>query len=80
MDRLLSRLRRIERGAGLREGIGRACREVVERAAVRNCPVDTGNLQEPLHIRLDDLHRIRQRDAGQVGAAADGEYAYGTDA
>lgn len=45
MDRLLSRLRRIERGAGLREGIGRACREVVERAAVRNCPVDTGNLQ-----------------------------------
>ena len=41
MDSLMATLSRIERGAGLRRGIGKACR-LVEDAAVENCPVDTG--------------------------------------
>ena len=44
MDKLLARLARVERGEGLRRGIGKACR-VVEAAAAGNCPVYTGNLQ-----------------------------------
>ena len=47
MDKLLARLSRMERGAGLRRGIGKACR-VVEDAAVGNCPVDTGELQQSI--------------------------------
>lgn len=45
MDRLMATLSRIEQGAGLRQGIGKACK-VVEAAAVDNCPVDTGELQQ----------------------------------
>lgn len=47
MDKLMATLSRIERGAGLRQGIGKACR-VVEAAAVDNCPVDTGELQQSI--------------------------------
>ena len=50
MDRLLARLSvlgNIANGPGLRNGIAKACR-VVERAAVENCPVDTGNLQQSI--------------------------------
>lgn len=47
MDKLLARLDRIQKGAGLRQGIGKACR-VVEAAAVDNCPVDTGELQQSI--------------------------------
>ena len=45
MDRLMATRSRIEQGAGLRQGIGKACK-VVEAAAVDNCPVDTGELQQ----------------------------------
>ena len=45
--RLLAALNRIQRGGGHRRGIGTACR-VVEKAAVGNCPVDTGNLQQSI--------------------------------
>ena len=48
MDSLMAALSRIERGAGLRRGIGKACR-LVEAAAVENCPVDTGELQQSIH-------------------------------
>lgn len=48
MDKLMRRLERIQRGEGLRRGITRACREVVEKAAVGNCPVDTGELQRSI--------------------------------
>lgn len=48
MDSLMATLSRIERGAGLRRGIGKACR-LVEDAAVENCPVDTGELQQSIH-------------------------------
>lgn len=48
MDSLLATLDRMQRGAGLRQGITRACREVVEKAAVGNCPVDTGELQRSI--------------------------------
>ncbi len=48
MDSLMATLSRIERGAGLRRGIGKACR-LVEAAAVDNCPVDTGELQQSIH-------------------------------
>lgn len=47
MDKLMRRLERMKRGAGLRQGIGKACR-VVEKAAVGNCPVDTGELQRSI--------------------------------
>lgn len=47
MDSLMATLSRIERGAGLRKGIGKACK-VVEDAAVDNCPVDTGELQQSI--------------------------------
>ena len=47
MNNLMSTLSRIERGAGLRQGIGKACR-LVEAAAVDNCPVDTGELQQSI--------------------------------
>lgn len=47
MDSLLATLSRIERGKGLRQGIGKACR-LVEAAAVDNCPVDTGELQQSI--------------------------------
>ncbi len=47
LDRLLARLDRMQKGAGLRQGIGKACR-VVEAAAVGNCPVDTGELQQSI--------------------------------
>lgn len=47
MDSLMAALSRIERGAGLRRGIGKACR-LVEDAAVENCPVDTGELQQSI--------------------------------
>ena len=48
MDRLLARLSGLEqigRGPGVNRGITEACRDVVEEAAKKNCPVDTGNLQ-----------------------------------
>lgn len=45
LDKLQATLDRIQRGAGLRQGIGKACR-LVEAAAVGNCPVDTGELQQ----------------------------------
>ena len=48
MDKLIQRLERMKRGAGLRQGITRACREVVEKVAVRNCPVDTEELQRSI--------------------------------
>lgn len=47
MDRLMATLSRIQQGAGLRQGIGKAC-EVVKAAAVENCPVDTGELQKSI--------------------------------
>ena len=47
MESLLSRFQRLERGGGLRRGIGKACR-LVEAAAAGNCPVDTGNLQSSI--------------------------------
>ena len=47
VDRLMATLSRIEQGAGLRRGIGKAC-EVVKAAAVDNCPVDTGELQQSI--------------------------------
>lgn len=50
MDRLLARLSKLEqigRGPGVKDGITQACR-IVEKAAVKNCPVDTGNLQQSI--------------------------------
>lgn len=47
MDSLMATLSRIERGAGLRRGIGKACR-LVEDAAADKCPVDTGELQKSI--------------------------------
>lgn len=47
MDKLLARLSRMTSGEGLRQGIGKAC-EVVKAAAVGNCPVDTGELQQSI--------------------------------
>lgn len=43
----LTRVSRIQNGAGLRDGIEEACR-VVEKAAERKCPVDTGELQRSI--------------------------------
>ena len=48
MDKLMATLSRIEQGAGLRQGIGKACR-LVEASAVDRCPVDTGELQQSIH-------------------------------
>ena len=44
MDKLMRRLERMKRGAGLRKGIGKAC-ETVKNAAAENCPVDTAELK-----------------------------------
>lgn len=43
----LTRVARIQNGAGLRDGIEEAC-QVVKKAAVRKCPVDTGELQQSI--------------------------------
>lgn len=47
LDKLQATLDRMQHGAGLRQGIGKACR-LVEAAAVGNCPVDTGELQQSI--------------------------------
>lgn len=47
-DRLMARLQSLQDGEGMRRGIGKACK-VVEGAAVENCPVDTGELQQSIH-------------------------------
>ena len=49
MDSLMATLSRIERGAGLRDGIEEAC-QVVKKAAAKKCPVDTGKLQESITL------------------------------
>lgn len=47
LSNLQSIFDRLQRGKGLREGIGKACR-LVEAAAVDKCPVDTSELQQSI--------------------------------
>lgn len=49
LDKLIKRLERMEKGEGVRRGVLKACR-VVEAAAVENCPVDTGELQQSIGV------------------------------
>lgn len=53
LDKLLSKLNKLERCEAVQEGL-KAGASIVESAAKEKCPVDTGDLKRSITSRIDD--------------------------